>query len=594
LQAEELKIFEFPVKQQDSKFEHVEKKMPSTDTSFVRSGGKVRAPVTTYSKVRARQLKARNKAKAKRAKRAKKTKKKKLRKRKRFKKRKILRAFDFDSGFEESTRVFGYKKKDLDPMFLMKVRALELPLTGNYDTTYKDDVNLLDENDTSLVKPAAGNVELDGAHMLNFNNDANTPFNILMKNGAKLSQAVLDGTDVQMTANQYINIDQADKKINTIEVSRTFEVNDNFRLAPGADLEVRFVDGQVVDRPVFRFAANMQLDMEADSVVRFRGKGIVELDSSVVINMMGIRTQTGTDSEGRPIYTVTQRPVLDVGPDVQVQVVGSGEAFITGVGTIKVSGSLQPNSGTLHLWPRATDDIVMQFEPNGTWLIDGGSKSTTGLGTGVINFRKESSLQVINGELAVNDQSVIPVIRAPGDTLTRGWVENLTFEGNAKIIVGKDGIVSWGRHAVTSSLRAVEYPMTFAGSSLELVTEPGAIFNLVARPAADDPDGLYRGFEGAQVQTRSKGFFTFTSAISREVAYYFTNVNSNLTLGSIEFVTTDGQRKVRTAAGVVVDIQPNDIIFSDSIVIVNGAEEVQICGQRGTKDFYIRQDGTFI
>lgn len=673
LRFRDLLVYGEPIKQSSTLFELSEGKIGEEGlaTQFVR-GIKSRKPVTTYGKIVARKLQALQERREKILKKLGKPKRKARKKRKK-KKHNIFRSLDGGELVSEE--------------FLAKTRKLEFPADGRGAYTPYPTTNAHRKN------PMNGNFEIDGGTVTNFfgfeldpltgetpgpNEDLTpTPFNILLKNGATLVQAF--DKDFKQASNQVINIAKGDVNLTKIQVTRDFEVNDNFRIEEGAQVIVEFVPG-AVDYPIFRFGSSQvdvaaptraitqgtQFKLEPDAVLKFTGRGIVELDQHAAIYMLGKKVPERDpdgkplkDKDGRPKYIITKRPTLDIGPDVKFRVRGNNNTrgisfdfndmvlefssiafkdgalplmsdvgFITGVGQIICAGSLEPHNGTLHLWPRAIeyvvdpatglaveakeddpdgkyvagetevthlgDDIILRFVSGGNWNMDNGSKTTTGLGTGRIYFDDANcKLQIRNGELAINDQSLVPILRVPGDTLKQGDLKAAIFSGDPKIIVEKDGKISWGINDVISDTISLEDFIFFKGSSLSVVPEPGATFNLVSRPADQESDEKYRGIENAQIQPKTNDIFTNEQATSTDIAHYFINVNPNMKKGSIEFVTTGGLRKVRTVKGIVVDILTDDRILGDE---VTDGGSVLIRGQRldadeNRVDFTIDQDG---
>ncbi|MFH1831322.1 MAG: hypothetical protein ABH827_00825 [bacterium] len=616
LDVQEFEVLDYPIKQQSAQFRLSAEKITGQglDPSFIRmrrSKKNEKFAVTAYAKKvvkQAQELAKLNKYKIKinpikntksEQKQIQKTDKKLVQKISKNKKHKMLRGLPVlleDLEDLEDLDKVDLNQRDidlngLDEAFVLASRALVLPAA--FDTTYRKDVR--------FDKYVKGNIELDGAKATNFMNEytidalgesviGGSAFNLTLKNGAVLEQAFTQ--DVRLAPNQYINIDKADRKVITLKVSRLFEVNDNFRVAPGAELIVEFVKSGVADTPVFRFASATQLDLEANAVIRFRGTGIIEFADGAVINMKGNKVEDGV-VQGRKMFTITDRASFDIGPDVQLRVLDTGKAFITGVGQLVCAGNIEPASGGLHLWPCDSDDIIVFLQAGAIWRIGSGSSVTTGLGTGNFTFESGSTLQVLDGEFSVNDKSELPVLRSLGDQLTRGYIESAIFKTGSKLIVGKNGKISWGINEVHSARLKTEVKTSFQGPVIE--AESGATFEFVSRPVSQDVSGYYQGIEAAQIQNKSIPFTSSSSVYALDIAKYFININSNLTNGSIEYTLPGSvSRKIRTVKGVIVDLLATDVIEQDRVIVsATGAQKIVIDAHRKNgSHFTINQDGT--
>ncbi len=504
LKIRKLQVLTNPIKQQSSNFEFILEKIfgEGIDSSFIRKNKKRFTPKTAFARLR--MLERLNKGKVK----PRKNKSKKNKKKKKKKKRMTTR------GFEQ----FGEDTLFRSPAFRSKDVPIEPDL---YDIIYRNEAEITDPE---------GNLEFNGGDSSRFK---------ILSIGSNMFDIYVENAHIIMPTDAVLTTDQVFR----------FEGDENI----------------VNVRGIFEFGAE-NFDLK-DSVI-FKGDRVGQIDPTIKIKDLSILTLSQSTFLGTTIpFELGNQSELSLysGGDTTLQPTArfydggilrpSSDAldtYVSGEGKLVWDrGSLVATDGNIFLTPNSTDILACTFN-NSTIRVEDSKMIATGLGTSSWALRDSRLIIEEGGTFAFNDVSS-PVVRSLlGSELRRGYIEDLTINGNSQIHIG--GKLVLGRNKIKDLYTAIERTFNCKWEPLNISGD--GLIEYVDRSAADI--GSYKGFV-AKLQTPAVAAINDSEMTFEKLAILLSQKTSDFTeSGFLHYEDENGSEFVRTNKGNRITLAEGD------------------------------------
>jgi hypothetical protein len=208
---------------------------------------------------------------------------------------------------------------------LYATRVLSLPAAGFDRSTI---VNAYE----TFKSAFAGNLNYDGSTINNFLTFSGTttkiynPFNLTLDSHNKVFLSNVDmvlNREAKLGDSQIINVRGTD---NEIHINREFTIKNNLFLAAGAELTFVF-DNNGSEIPTVILDAACLLELEKNSIVRFKGKGKVIVSNEVLVYFKGdpdATTNKVGSTNNKPRFILTDGAILDCTKKATVNFGGCG------------------------------------------------------------------------------------------------------------------------------------------------------------------------------------------------------------------------------------------------------------------------------
>ncbi len=456
--------------------------------------------------------------------------------------------------------------------------------------------------DGTLIIPTeevTGNVLVrNGGRIENFQVDPDVVLNLTLQDGASLS---LGDNDVELTDNHIINIVGSG---NVIEIGGSLTLNNQFFIDEGAELTFIFTKSTDPDiEPQLLFPGvnspddGISLDISPNAKIVVEGSGSVIMGDYSFIHFIGNKIAAGSAASlqcgttraaivgvaDRPSFILRDEALLHIEEDAQVSINGVGQFEVTHKALIDID-----LIGTLLFGGSSDDDIDVYFseaagirispaEPSDEVLAKFADENLTddeiaSRSLGRVAFRNLTSLISFEqgGNLFIDDAGLFEINAFDGD-LERGSISFMSFGHGGMMHIADGGRLSCGPNADNTMLVPNDVAGVGAGAPFDwigaqfMITGIGSgLVEFVGRPE-EETNGVYEGFIGQLKAANSSLLFsTGTELTMGQLVRLLIQQNAALQT-AIEFIDDNGNRQLRTRTGVIVPLQPGDIILSDNV-----------------------------
>ncbi len=334
---------------------------------------------------------------------------------------------------------------DDDDMNDTLLRALHLPTT--FDQIYAAIV-------FAPVLPLNGNLLFVGTTINNVHVDAGTAFNIVLQDGAQLTQGSSNTSLLSLM--HIINIKGTN---NVINVTGQMSIGpDTLFFAKNAELTFNFVNNGS-GTPQLHIDAGVKLMLERDDILRFTGEGEVIWGDGTLIRFKGVRQ--GEEVSFRPQLIVTNDATMSLADHAHMRMKGVGRIEVSNRGKIDLSRPstiaigldratlIGPDGCPLGCPPISADhanDIELNVFATGEVTLG----PITGADKARISWKHTTSrITFENAGLLFIDANGIFEINADGQTVKPGVLQELSFSHGGALYVNETGIFAMASNRQT-------------------------------------------------------------------------------------------------------------------------------------------------
>jgi len=438
------------------------------------------------------------------------------------------------------------------------VKGLNLP--DEFDQSFTDKVYKPNKN-----AAINGFLDFQRSTIEDFRVDPNLPFNIRIRENS----TIILGADVVLNSNHVINIQGTG---NVIQLTKNMQIGpNNIYFAEGAEVTFLFPP-QTENITQLVIGDGTTLDLEPNAKMIMSGAGNVLVGDSVTINFKGIKTVQPVTKvatiTSRPHFIVTDHAFMSVLADSAMRFKGVGHIEISSHGKINMT---EANSLMIMGLDTATVDDVL----GGTLAEDANDIIWDVINKGNVNLQLPttattdehatislrclaSTLNFENGaKFAIDNQGIFQVnCITPllgGSPLKPGMVQSWSLV-NSTLLVHGSGTMALGSNKYNP---AIAGPFPFAYDALAASIEGGTSPGLI-----EFVDTTAKTFTG-RLNITSAARERNDNQTSLELVRDLININPSLLVSTL-FTDANGSTIIRTVNGNQVTLGATDVISGDT------------------------------